>query len=250
MSRIRSIKPEWLEDERLALLSSDARVLSVALLLLADDYGNGRANKVLLAGRVFPGKVPETLANALGELANVRFIVLYEVDGQQYFSIRNWSKHQRVDKPGKPHVPPPPSSHERSQFGGSAKVPESLAKVPETLAPDLDQDQDQDQDQEESQEESTLARTRRYFAELLSELGTFPSWSPTNTRHAKTIAEWANQHEDPVRALRAAFVGFQADAWAIQHRYPIGALANGTAKYHAAGADLVADEPEEQANVA
>ena len=43
--RIRSIKPEWLEDERMVMASSDARVLSIALILMADDYGNGRCCK-------------------------------------------------------------------------------------------------------------------------------------------------------------------------------------------------------------
>lgn len=106
--RIRSVKPEWLEDERLALASDAARTLSIALILLADDYGNGRANTVQLTGRVFPGKPPEHLANALEELLSIDYVRLYEVDGQRYFSIRNWSKHQRVDKPGKEKVPPPP----------------------------------------------------------------------------------------------------------------------------------------------
>lgn len=136
MSRIRSIKPEWLDDERLALASSDARTLSIALLLLADDYGNGRAAKVLLAGRVFPGKPIETLANALEELAKVRFVQVYEADGQQYFSIRNWSKHQRVDKPGKPQVPGPPPDPSAPPPAGPENFPGSLAKVPGSLAPD------------------------------------------------------------------------------------------------------------------
>lgn len=129
------MKPEWLDDERLALASSDARVLSIALILLADDFGNGRASLPLLAGRVFPGKVLETLESALAELADW-FVELYSADGQQYFHIRNWSKHQKVDKPGKPRVPAP--------FGAPAKVPEAPAKVPGSLAPDLDLDLDLD----------------------------------------------------------------------------------------------------------
>jgi len=104
--RIRSVKPEWLEDERMALASAEARVLSIAFMLLADDYGRGRASRTMLIGRVFPGKPPETLAKALEELAGW-FVTLYEVDGQSYFEIKNWEKHQKVDKPGKPKVPPP-----------------------------------------------------------------------------------------------------------------------------------------------
>ncbi len=123
--RIRSIKPEWLEDELLVLASSDARTLSIALILLADDYGNGRANPHLLASRIFP-RTPRVLPEALAELVRMRFVALYEVDGQHYYSIRNWEKHQRVDKPGKPKVPPPSNA--------PAKIPESPEKITDVVA--------------------------------------------------------------------------------------------------------------------
>jgi len=102
--RIRTIKPEWLEDERILLASAEARVLSISLILLSDDYGNGRA--FTLGSRVFPTS-PHLAEPALRELVERRFVELYEVDGQRYFHIRNWEKHQKVDKPGKPHVPAP-----------------------------------------------------------------------------------------------------------------------------------------------
>ena len=107
MSRIRSLKPEWLDDELLSTASSDARTLSIGLICLADDYGNGRAGRIQIANRVFPGKAPETLDNALSELVRIRYVMLYEVGGQRYFTIRNWDKHQRVDRPGAAKVPRP-----------------------------------------------------------------------------------------------------------------------------------------------
>lgn len=121
MSRIRTVKPEWLDDERMALASSPARVLSVGLMLLADDYGRGRAALSLLLGRVFPGHGVDEVREALNELSPW-FVRLYEVDGQHYFEIRNWSKHQRVDKPGRPMVPEP--------SGVPAKVPETPGNLP------------------------------------------------------------------------------------------------------------------------
>lgn len=133
--RIRSIKPEWLDDERLAECSSEARVLSIGLLLEADDHGNGRAWVTGLAGRVFPGKPREVLAKALEELRAIRYVLLYEVDGQHYFSIRNWSKHQKVDHPGRPKVPPP-SAGSLEEKPLLAKPRETLSSPPETLAPD------------------------------------------------------------------------------------------------------------------
>lgn len=115
--RIRSIKPEWLEDELMSGASSDARVLSISLILMADDYGNGRCHKSNLSGRVFPpsSDSPEDLlrsytrfADALDEIVKIRFAGVYEVNGQHYFTIRKWKEHQKVSHPGKPLVPGPP----------------------------------------------------------------------------------------------------------------------------------------------
>lgn len=138
--RIRTIKPEWLEDERLVLASSDARVLSIALLLLADDYGNGRLVSQVLASRIFPAS-PGIFANALGELATAKYVQVYQVDGQTYFSIRNWARHQRVDKPGKPRVPAPLGAHVEN-------IIETPGKIRGTLAPDPDPDLDHDRERE------------------------------------------------------------------------------------------------------
>lgn len=108
--RIRSVKPEWLEDERLGLASSDARVMSIALMLLADDEGRGRASPVMLGGQVFPGLANprEVSARALEELRALDFVDLFEVDGQHYFEIRNWLKHQKIDRPTASKLPKNP----------------------------------------------------------------------------------------------------------------------------------------------
>jgi hypothetical protein len=102
--RIRTIKPEWLEDEKLLCASGNARTLSVALLVLADDAGRGRMGRSV-AARVFPSD-PSLFDAALAEL-RPWYVGLYEVRGQQYFRIRNWLKHQRIDRPSKPLTPEP-----------------------------------------------------------------------------------------------------------------------------------------------
>jgi hypothetical protein len=104
--RIRTIKPEWLEDERLSNASAEARVLSIALILLSDDFGRGRGANAFLGTRAFPND-PTLCADALAELVEIGFVRLYVVRDQRYFSVVNWSKHQRVDKPGKSQIPAP-----------------------------------------------------------------------------------------------------------------------------------------------
>lgn len=106
--RIRSIKPELLEDEKTAQLNHDAWRLFVSLLLLADDYGNLAAHEGRLNGLVFWGKpLSRDIRETLAELSDAGLVLSYEVRGQKYLSICNWSKHQKVDKPGKQRIPPP-----------------------------------------------------------------------------------------------------------------------------------------------
>lgn len=117
MARIRTLKPDWLENERLASCSDAARLLSVSLILLADDYGNGRAAEGFLLGRIWLysdelGGAREKLRRALRELqlapAGVEpFLVLYLVDRQRYFTLPGWKRHQFVQHPGRPQVPGP-----------------------------------------------------------------------------------------------------------------------------------------------
>jgi len=116
---IRTVKPEWLEDERMAAASDAARVLSIGLILLADDHGRGRAAPAYIASKIWGyaddsresreglGRIARA-RDALAELAAIEFVQLYSVDGQSYYAIRSWRRHQRVDHPGQPRVPLPP----------------------------------------------------------------------------------------------------------------------------------------------
>lgn len=129
--RIRTVKPDWLEDELLSESSSEARVLSIALILLADDYGRGRGSEKYLGAQVFPGHPIKVIRDALSRLVEIRYCRIYVVDGQSYFAIRNWAKHQKVDKPGKGKVPEPPENIRE----GLDSSPECLEKDGDDLAP-------------------------------------------------------------------------------------------------------------------
>lgn len=121
--RIRTVKPELLEDERTASLSDAAFRLFIGSILLADDYGNLRASPLYLAGAVGSccGWDAKRSTVALAELVAANLVQPYTVRGQAYGHIRGWEKHQRVDKPGKPRCPNPV---EASDVG---VIPESFA---------------------------------------------------------------------------------------------------------------------------
>lgn len=148
MSRIRTVKPEWLEDVRLVKAGSDARVLSIALIILSDDYGRGRLS-LSTPSQVFPLN-PEAFQESLNRLYGW-FVRTYEVRGQTYFEILNWNKHQKVINPGKPRVPPPSECENTEDSGDTVDSNEGLNRTAvestEAVCSDLDHDLDHDHDQ-------------------------------------------------------------------------------------------------------
>lgn len=145
MARIRTVKPEMLDDEKVAALPHLAWRLFVSLIMTADDYGNqhGAPAKIrgtaLWATEATDGEVREALAR----LSRDSLVALYSVRGQAYVSIVGWSKHQRVDKPGRPIVPGPEQadSHTSEDSRDSRETP---ANPREPLATDRDQEGDQE----------------------------------------------------------------------------------------------------------
>ncbi|MBA2741470.1 MAG: hypothetical protein H0U46_05610 [Actinobacteria bacterium] len=151
MSRIRSIKPEIIEDEKTANLDDLEWRLFVSLFVIADDYGNLRGNAGYIHGSALWASrhSRETVAKALETLVSTGLVELYEVRGQVYLHISGWEKHQRVDKPGKPHCPGPGereikpsrnvdnvSRNPRETFAESSRdIRESLAPDPDLRSP-------------------------------------------------------------------------------------------------------------------
>lgn len=110
MARIRTIKPEFWTSESLAPLSRDARLLLVGLVSQADDEGRFRAHPRLLAGSVLPFDVeaPTLIPGWLAEIEATGTIALYEAGGGSYGHLPRWSDHQKIEKPSKSRLPPPP----------------------------------------------------------------------------------------------------------------------------------------------
>lgn len=122
MPRIRTIKPEFPEDETLGKVSRDARLLFVLIWTRADDLGRFRASPAYLRGQLFPFDEDLTLQMIdqwLDELEGVGRIKSYVVREERYGVVSNWAKHQRVDNAGKPLCPSPPFAEESASLGGS-----------------------------------------------------------------------------------------------------------------------------------
>lgn len=122
--RIRSIKPEILEDEIAAALSSDAWRLWVGMWLICDDYGRLRGEPRRLAASIFwgcPHKVD--IHAALDELESTKRIIRYRVNGQYHIEVQNWSKHQRIDNASKTFKLPGPDEADNDGFAETRGEP-------------------------------------------------------------------------------------------------------------------------------
>lgn len=109
--RIRSIKPESWQDEKIGALSHHARLLRVVLMTMADDDGRLRALPTLIIGHGYPyddDVTPAKVRKWLAEIERVGLIRLYVVDGVPYGELPNWRKHQVINKATPSELPPPP----------------------------------------------------------------------------------------------------------------------------------------------
>lgn len=105
MPRIRTIKPEFATDEKLAKVSREARLTFVLLVTQADDDGllNGRMRQLL--GALYPHDEDVGAAQLdhwLKELEHIGAVRWREtVDAAPVIELVNWSKHQRIDHKGR-----------------------------------------------------------------------------------------------------------------------------------------------------
>jgi hypothetical protein len=137
--RIRTIKPEMLEDKRTAALSDTAFRLFVAFILTADDYGNFRAEPLLITGTIYWATTPShDVKKSFDDLVAAGLVTKYIVRGQLYGHLTGWEKHQRISHRGSPRVPGI-SEEDTSDIGNIGDTPETLANVsgdfPATLVP-------------------------------------------------------------------------------------------------------------------
>jgi len=109
MARKRMIDPSFWTDEKLGECTRDERLLFMGLVSNADDEGYGRANPKLLRSSIFPYDDLRTsdLEKWLSHLGGLNLIVLYTVNGQTYYYLPNFTKHQTINKPTKSILPKP-----------------------------------------------------------------------------------------------------------------------------------------------
>ena len=105
MARNRMLNPEFWLDEDLAKLSAHARLLYQGLWGICDDnYATLPNRPEWIKAQVFPYEQLD-IRLLLGELSVSGHIILFRFEEQEYWYIKNFFKHQKVERPSKPKYP-------------------------------------------------------------------------------------------------------------------------------------------------
>lgn len=112
MPRIRTVKPEFWEDELLGVLPRDARLLFIATFNMADDEGILRWTPAYIKAQAFMYDDDLTLKDVdqLMRCLTDTGLVFPYIGGaakQQMALVVNFRKHQRINRPQKGKLPPP-----------------------------------------------------------------------------------------------------------------------------------------------
>lgn len=110
MARIRSIKPSFFQSDDVSALPLRARLTWIGLWTHCDDAGRAKDHLRLIKAAIWPldNVSLADIEEDLSTLARHGRIVRYEVDGQRFLAVTNWS-HQRIDKPTPSRLPGPHS---------------------------------------------------------------------------------------------------------------------------------------------
>ena len=100
MARIRTIKPEFWEDEKLANLPVYARLLFIGTWNFADDNGALLANPVLMKSHIFPYEDIgiSTISEWIDMLVENGMLIRTTYNGKDYLVIRKFLIHQKINR--------------------------------------------------------------------------------------------------------------------------------------------------------
>lgn len=100
MARIRTIKPEFWEDEKLAKLPIPCRLLFIGTWTFADDFGCIKGNAALLKSQIFPYdenlRIRE-IEKWIDALVEARMLIPIIHNEESYYYIRTFRTHQVLD---------------------------------------------------------------------------------------------------------------------------------------------------------
>lgn len=103
------------KNEKFGVMPPMARLLAIGIINQADDQGRGKAHPVYLRSQVFPydDVTAGQVAEWLGMVATNETILLYQVEGKDYYQIINWWSYQSHQYAMPSQYPKPPGWKDR-----------------------------------------------------------------------------------------------------------------------------------------
>jgi hypothetical protein len=202
MARIRSVKPTFWTDEKIGLLARDVRLTFLGLIsAMADDHGRLPGVARLVRGAVYPFDEDISTAEVerhLQDLAARHLIHRYEVNGAQYIHIRNWLRHQRVDKPSPSLIPEPPRFVAEQSSNGSRTFPTERSGTERMVTEGTESGADARASQVQARFLETFYRdaTPERRKEILSQLAAALSPEGARVRKGETVNARSQAHLD------------------------------------------------------
>lgn len=136
MARIRTIKPAFWTDEKLATISRANRLTFIGVIsACADDDGRFKANPKLVRAAIYPlddDVASGVVEGELAQLVELELLRFYDVKGERYGVVVNWYSHQRIEKKSKSILPAPPDGYQTPPVAfreGNRKAPTPEAEA-------------------------------------------------------------------------------------------------------------------------
>lgn len=106
MARKRMLDPDFFLDEEVSQMSPHARLLYQGLWCICDDNNHTFPHRPgWIKLQVFPYEPAVDVGMLLQEIARIDKILPFMHQGKEYWYVKNFSKHQRVDHPSKSKYP-------------------------------------------------------------------------------------------------------------------------------------------------
>lgn len=119
MARIRTIKPEYWQDEKVGKLSIHARLMFIGMWNFSDDCGVVRGHPVYIRSQIFPYDdfSKDEVVSWIDEIINQGMVSVFTVNAENYYQITNFLKHQIINRPSKIKNPQPENEHSLINHG-------------------------------------------------------------------------------------------------------------------------------------
>ena len=169
MPRKRMIDPEFWSDEEIGSWPPIAKLFYIGLWNFSDDNGRFKAHRRMLYAQIFPYSIPRNITFCKLKQLLGNKVVWYEVEGLQYGHLRNFNKHQRIDRPTPSKLPPPPK----------VKIDEPSTNTRQQLAPNISQVNIKESNLRETSKNNNLILSLLTGLNAREQAAVINSWCPS-----------------------------------------------------------------------